>query len=792
MTGVNIAEMIAKQGRLPVDDAVNYTLQITSALVHTSERGVVHRDIKPSNIIITPKGRAKLVDMGLARNENRDSSADLTVAGTTLGTFDYISPEQAKDPRAVDVRSDIYSLGCTLYHMLTGEAPYPGGTMLQQLLDHQGKDAPDPAAKNPYVSDDLSAVVRKMMASDPKRRYQTADELMRDLMLVAGAMGLRSLNPEGLVWMSSRPLSAPFWERHLPWMSTFAALIILVTVASILPGRLAPEPTNTDGTGEVAEGNAGEKVTSDDGGQEVAEPPDTSGTENPVVKSNTSVSVPEVPQDPKTGASLPEKKIAETSPDARSLIPKNTNDTMETGSLPDSLSLGPEPGGKFQLGPSADADSAFALLPPLPAELTEPRASRPAERNGTDNRTTAKPTAAAGADIDRPFTVLGVDGAMDHHYRSLEAACTDAVDGSKIELRYNGVRRESRRIRIEGKRITIRAAAGYQPTLELTPNEAPAADYRDHFISVSGGALEMANVHIALAVNEAFPSDRWSIFSLEHPESVQMDGVTVTVRNRDQRRQVAVFELTSGTNFSDMPIPDADLGEPLQITIARCVFRGGCDFLAVRQQAGARVTVEDTLFALAPVGAVVRVFGGTYEPDDDAAVELRLNHCTVMVSSGLLAMSSDTVPHKLIPVQITATNNMISGFGECPLVSMTGRAPVQDFRDLIRWSGTYNYYDRFTDFWQTQSDASDDGWDALNFDDWQNWRTIKEVDAYNDVIYWQDVWRDMPAETITPANVRLDPTQFNRAEKGTATLGQAGAHLAELPMPPEKRNGRRP
>ena len=124
---------------MPVAESVNYILQIASALVHTSAQGVVHRDIKPSNIIITPSGRAKLVDLGLARKENKDDhAADLTVAGTTLGTFDYISPEQARDPRAADVRSDIYSLGCTLYHMLTGEPPYPEGTVLQKLLQHQG------------------------------------------------------------------------------------------------------------------------------------------------------------------------------------------------------------------------------------------------------------------------------------------------------------------------------------------------------------------------------------------------------------------------------------------------------------------------------------------------------------------------------------------------------------------------------------------------------------------------------------------------------------------------------
>src|SRR5690606_6910543 len=111
VTGQNVRDAIIRAHRLRVADAVNYALQIASALRHTSAAGVVHRDIKPSNIIIAPNGRAKLVDLGLARKIASESMGDLTVAGTTLGTFDYISPEQAKDPRSVDVRSDIYSLG---------------------------------------------------------------------------------------------------------------------------------------------------------------------------------------------------------------------------------------------------------------------------------------------------------------------------------------------------------------------------------------------------------------------------------------------------------------------------------------------------------------------------------------------------------------------------------------------------------------------------------------------------------------------------------------------------------
>ncbi len=117
---------------------------------------VVHRDIKPSNIIITPDGRAKLVDMGLARRFERGGDHGLTQSGMTLGTFDYISPEQARDPRDVDVRSDLYSLGCTLFHMLTGRPPFPGGTVLQKLIQHQEEAPADVRTLNPAVPVELA------------------------------------------------------------------------------------------------------------------------------------------------------------------------------------------------------------------------------------------------------------------------------------------------------------------------------------------------------------------------------------------------------------------------------------------------------------------------------------------------------------------------------------------------------------------------------------------------------------------------------------------------------------
>ncbi len=214
--GVTLRQKIAGAGRLTVAEAVDYTLQVAAALAHSSSRGVVHRDVKPSNVIITPTGRAKLVDMGLARSFERGGGDNgLTQSGMTLGTFDYISPEQALDPRDVDVRGDLYSLGCTLFHMLAGRPPFPEGTALQKLRQHELEPPPDIHTLNPAVPVQLAALLTKLMAKDRERRHQTPDALIRDLMAIAASIGLRPSLTDGLAWPP--PRIAPAWEKHLVW-----------------------------------------------------------------------------------------------------------------------------------------------------------------------------------------------------------------------------------------------------------------------------------------------------------------------------------------------------------------------------------------------------------------------------------------------------------------------------------------------------------------------------------------------------------------------------------------------
>lgn len=181
--GCNLHEYIDKKGKLSPEEARFFILQATKALVAAHEHSIVHRDIKPSNFLLAVsdgKAVVKLTDFGLARTVD-DFDGRITRSGTTVGTVDYISPEQARNSRAADIRSDIYSLGCTFYHMLAGRPPFPDGDLTERLLKHVEAEPPDLLKFNPQIPTGLIQIVKKMLAKRQEDRYQTPDDLLKEL-----------------------------------------------------------------------------------------------------------------------------------------------------------------------------------------------------------------------------------------------------------------------------------------------------------------------------------------------------------------------------------------------------------------------------------------------------------------------------------------------------------------------------------------------------------------------------------------------------------------------------------
>jgi len=168
--GLDLQQMVKRQGALGYEAAADYIRQAADGLAHAHRIGLIHRDIKPANLLVDTQGTVKVLDLGLARFAD-DSQASLTIAHdeNVLGTADYLSPEQALNSHNVDSRADIYSLGCTLYRLLTGENLYSGETLVQKLLAHREQPIPSLRAARAEVPAALDAIPARMVYRWDKR-----------------------------------------------------------------------------------------------------------------------------------------------------------------------------------------------------------------------------------------------------------------------------------------------------------------------------------------------------------------------------------------------------------------------------------------------------------------------------------------------------------------------------------------------------------------------------------------------------------------------------------------------
>jgi len=197
--GLDLAEIVRRVGRISSPDACELICQTALALQCAHEHGLVHRDIKPSNIMLARSGMVKLLDLGLARffaEDRADAAEEMTGTGQAIGTADYMAPEQASDSRAVDIRADIYSLGCTLYKLLAGRAPFSGAeyrTTLDKLNAHVHEPAPSIRQLAPDVPEEVAEVLGRMLSKDPQNRFTAPAEVVEALAPWCAGADLRAL-----------------------------------------------------------------------------------------------------------------------------------------------------------------------------------------------------------------------------------------------------------------------------------------------------------------------------------------------------------------------------------------------------------------------------------------------------------------------------------------------------------------------------------------------------------------------------------------------------------------------
>ena len=217
--GPNLDQLVRARGPLAVGQACDFVRQAASGLQCAHLAGMVHRDIKPANLLVQRRaadggpGLVKVSDFGLARLQVTPDAADcagtlVTRPNTVMGTPDFLSPEQARNLHNTDIRSDLYSLGCTLYFLLTGRVPFPGGTSLEKLIRHNTEQPTPVEELRPEVPAPLAAVIRRLMARKPEERFRTPAELATAL----EPFSVRGPTP----WEPTRPSSDPDLELATP------------------------------------------------------------------------------------------------------------------------------------------------------------------------------------------------------------------------------------------------------------------------------------------------------------------------------------------------------------------------------------------------------------------------------------------------------------------------------------------------------------------------------------------------------------------------------------------------
>lgn len=680
--GKNLRDYVREHGRISLDEAIDYVLQAAAALAHAASHNVTHRDVKPSNIIVTPQKRVKLIDMGLARILTPEVE-DLTESGVMLGTFDYISPEQARDPRLADVRSDVYSLGCTFYFMLTGNPPFPGGNMLQKLLQHQGDEAPDVRKENREVPGEVAAVLRKMMKKNPDERYQTPDALISDLLEIAEIIGVRVPNRGYPGADSSDYQEKNSFVWRLPGAIAIALFVIVFGSYALFSERndlVLPE-INSPSVGDVqAPVATGETPKSEGDRRGMGETSTVADTQTEPTKSANETLSP-------TGEPL-RTETAETF-DVETLGSSELDElyTQEVGRLnerkpeqfiDDSLNwrrdfladsftpyedvrvaawIRPRslPDGLDAFSYRFSGDEVFESESAFSAVAYATLGSKP-EVVAID-----APTASGVRIVDgignAPDTYASLQGAL------AETAASNGQETVRIELRFNGELSTPSTTFVD-RSVEIYAAKDCRPTLTFKPPESPTGLGGESMflLNSSNVTIRGVSINFDLSPQDLVFSEEWSVFEGEGASSLFLYDSTLTVNNTSPdapgspiHSNVSAFRAhernSRGEETED--IANAALVVHLENVLAR-----GETTLFVAERPGARLEARNCGICVS--GPVFHFIDGLREPPvGSQSFSTSIERTVVVGRSSLIRVDSDDATNAAPVFEATATSSIV-------------------------------------------------------------------------------------------------------------------------------------
>jgi serine/threonine-protein kinase len=583
--GIDLHEYSSRKGPLDPDEALEIILQAARAIDYIYSQGIIHRDIKPSNFLVTRQRErlvVKMTDLGLAREASNDEFR-VTRAGTTVGTLDYMAPEQARDSGLADIRSDLYSLGSTWYHLLAGHAPFPKGGLGERLNRILYEEPPDVRTINRRVPETMAAVLHHMMEKRPSRRYQTPSELLRDLEALA----------RGEPLLTQRELLAGLAQSETEAVPPSGSM---KKPRGSSDGRNTPRPPSS---------RFGTESRLDRSSREPSE--STSHFWIAVVGLAAIVLV--------VGLSVllsmrRGRRVEVASEDPAAISPS----TISPPVLSPGTARAPEGNGD----PKKDEHSLTTQPPKKP---NWPALYRPSEP--IDFAALSKEIEAPWASLPAPAQPVELvvsrasAGASAKSFRSLAAACKAVPAGATgiIELRDNGPFYDVP-AGLADRNLTLRAAPGYRPLLvwdvqrtrdERRRSRKPAAEEPPGplvFLDVKHGNLSLAGIHLALQWPEA-PSEGATLLSVEDGNLNVSDCTFSAAGKPRDGLTLARFRATR---------PEAG-----RCRFQRCYVRGAGLSVLDLDAPGAQVLFEDCLL-VGGAAPLLQVRAGSDRPTQVTAV----------------------------------------------------------------------------------------------------------------------------------------------------------------------------